>query len=62
MTQTVQEILNDLREVCSCESKEQDPKCIFCEAYLQIWFQRRTIDLLTDQLRTRRGLPRKVTV
>lgn len=62
MTQTVQQILDDLGELCACESEQQDPKCIFCESRLQIRFQRRTIDLLTDRLRVKHGLPRKVTL
>ena len=46
---TLADLLHDLGEVCACEDEQQDPRCLYCEARLQIEAQQRTIRLLEQR-------------
>jgi hypothetical protein len=54
-TRTVDDLLSDLREVCTCvgenRAQEGDELCLFCDSRLQIEAQQRTIGLLQDRFR-----------
>ncbi|MCU1318109.1 MAG: hypothetical protein JWN63_3431 [Candidatus Acidoferrum typicum] len=54
---TVDDLLSDLREVCTCigenRANEGDELCLFCDARLQIEAQQQTITRLYDRLRKR---------
>lgn len=54
-TRTVDDLLSDLREVCTCigenKAQEGDELCLFCDSRLQIEAQQRTIGLLQARLK-----------
>lgn len=46
----LEELIEQLEELCCCDPEDSDEICIHCDAKQQIQAQQRTIRLLTERL------------